>query len=443
MITNMLKKYIFAGLMCCSFAAVLTACSSDEDPFYTASEDDMPRILNTDIPEGKKGEPASLPSIDRTTNFTLDLIVTPAHYTTVTWFIDDVQVAEGLSIDVPVQAGDHMVKVVATTTKGLSTYRLLTLNVRPGAEDPYPAGKDIHETLVIPGSVATMHGVHMEKVAKVIIGGQSVDATYMAGDDCIVYTVPTLPDGIYPLQFADASGFVYGAGSIELNQNPEYPVTGEVTVLEGDFVIDWNADICNVPAAVFADFAEGSIIRIYYEVPEAEYHNMRICSKYWNDVPGGAQIDVTGETPNPFVLTLTEQFKNLVTAEEGMSCVGFGYTVKKITIEEPSETALLEGNFVIDWDAAICHLTPDAMANVPVGATIRIYYEVPEAEYHNLRIVSNYWNDVPGGAQIDVTAETPNPFVLTYTEEFKNLINAEEGWSCVGFGYTVTKITYE
>lgn len=47
------------------------------------------------------------------------MIVTPAHYTTVTWYIDDEQVAEGLKIDVPVLAGDHIVKVVATTTKGI------------------------------------------------------------------------------------------------------------------------------------------------------------------------------------------------------------------------------------------------------------------------------------------------------------------------------------
>lgn len=333
MITNIFKKYIFAGLMCCGFVAAFTACSSDEDPFFTASEDDIPRILNTDIPEGKNGEPASLPSIERTTNFTLDLIVTPVHYTTVTWFIDDVQVAEGLSIDVPVQAGNHLVKVVATTNKGLSTYRLLTLNVRPGAEDPYPAGKDIHEKLVKPGTIATIHGVNMSKVAKVIIGGQTVDATYNAADDCIEYTVPSLPDGVYPLQFVDDSGFVYGGGTIELNENPEYPVPTEMTLLEGNFVIDWDAAICHLTSEMMANIPVGAIIRIYYEVPEAEYHNLRIITSWWTDVPGGAQIDVTDETPNPFVLNYTEEFKDLVTAQDGMSCVGFGYTVTKITYE--------------------------------------------------------------------------------------------------------------
>jgi hypothetical protein len=104
---------------------------------------------------------------------------------------------------------------------------------------------------------------------------------------------------------------------------------------------------------------------------------------------------------------------------------------------------LLEGIFVIDWDAAICHLNPEAFNDIPVGAVLKIYYEVPDAEYHNLRIITNWWNDVPGGAQIDVTADTPNPFTLTFTNEFKDMVTSQEGMSCVGFGYTVTRITYE
>lgn len=326
-------KNIFAAALVCCIAAAFTSCSSDEDPFFSASEDDMPRIINTDLPEGKGGQPASLPGIERTSNFTCEVIVTPAHYTTVTWFIDDVQVAEGLKVDVPVLAGDHQVKIVATTTKGLSTYRLLTLNVRPGAEDPYPAGKDIHETLVKPGTVATIHGANMNKVEKIIIGGQTVQVTYNAADDCIEYTVPSLPDGIYSLQFVDASGFVYGAGTIELNENPEYPEPTEHVLLEGNFVIDWDAAICHLEPETMASIPVGSTIKIYYEVPEAEYHNLRIITNWWTDVPGGAQIDVTADTPNPFELSYTEDFMNLVTTQGGMSCVGFGYTVTQITYE--------------------------------------------------------------------------------------------------------------
>ena len=304
MITKNIFKYMAACLVGIATATALMGCSSEEDPFFTASEDDMPRILNTDIPEGTNGQPASLPSIERTANFALEVIVTPVHYTTVTWFIDNVQVAEGTSVNVPVLAGDHTVKIVATTTKGLSTSRTLKLN-----------------------------GVNMSVVTKVIIGSQTVDATYDAANDCVTYTVPSLPDGTYDLRLADATGFVYGAGQIELNENPEYPVPTETTLLEGQFVIDWDANICHLGADVLADIPVGSTLKIYYEVPEAEYHNLRVVTNWWNDVPGGAQIDIKSDTPNPFLLQFTEEFKEMVTTQEGMSCVGFGYTVTSITYE--------------------------------------------------------------------------------------------------------------
>ena len=88
MITKNIFKYLAACFVCCGLSVAFTSCSSDEDPFFSASEDDYPRIINTDLPEGKGGVPASLPSIERTTNFTCEVIVTPVHYTTVTWFID-------------------------------------------------------------------------------------------------------------------------------------------------------------------------------------------------------------------------------------------------------------------------------------------------------------------------------------------------------------------
>ena len=86
MITKNISKYL--ALFFVGFGlAVTTACSNDDDPFFTASEDDAPRILNTDIPEGKGGEPGVLKNIDRTQNFTYEAIVTPVNYTTVSWLI--------------------------------------------------------------------------------------------------------------------------------------------------------------------------------------------------------------------------------------------------------------------------------------------------------------------------------------------------------------------
>ena len=113
-----IKNILTACLVCCGFAAALTSCSSDDDPFFTAGEDDAPRILNTDIPEGTGGVPGVLNTIERTTNFTFEVIVTPVDNTTVKWYIDDELVAEGLKIDIPLLAGTHTLKIVATTTNG-------------------------------------------------------------------------------------------------------------------------------------------------------------------------------------------------------------------------------------------------------------------------------------------------------------------------------------
>lgn len=159
-----IKHILGMGCLCCTLVATLASCSSD-DPYFTASENDAPRILNTDIPEGSDGQPATLTSIDRTQNFTFEAIVTPVKYTTVTWLIDGTQVAEGLSIDIPLLAGDHILQIVATTTKGLQTSRTCKVVVCPLATDPIPDNKQ-RERLVKPGTAVTLHGKNMEHVLK-------------------------------------------------------------------------------------------------------------------------------------------------------------------------------------------------------------------------------------------------------------------------------------
>ena len=447
MITKNIFKFFAACFICCGLSAVFTSCSSKEDPFFSASEDDYPRIINTDLPEGKGGVPASLPSIERTTNFTCEVIVTPVHYTTVTWYIDDEQVGEGLSIDVPVLAGDHLVKVVATTTKGLSTYRLLTVNVRPAAGDPELANDGRSRWLTI-GTTKTIECQNVTNVTKVFVGKQEASNVSFANGK-LTFNVPSMPEGEYTVSI-EADGMRYGCGVFTVSPD-EYvdPGIKETVLWEGDKDINWGDVNVNISADDLANIPVGAKIRLVYQLIEADYHALRITTPWWGDNPEDQvipQFDLTAETPNPFEFTYTEANKAIVDERGGMLIVGFGYKLTKVVaVEEvaPAETTLLEGNFVIDWEASICHLDADVLATIPTGSVIKIYYEVPEAEYHNLRIVTNWWNDVPGGAQIDVTDDTPNPFTLNYTEDFKNQVTTEEGMSCVGFGYTVTKITYE
>ena len=57
-------------LLAVSFAltgtSTLSSCSSDDEPYFTVSEDDAPRILNTDLADSK---------IDRKTNYKLEIKV--------------------------------------------------------------------------------------------------------------------------------------------------------------------------------------------------------------------------------------------------------------------------------------------------------------------------------------------------------------------------------
>lgn len=131
--------------------STLSSCSSDDDPYFTVSEDDNPRILNTDLADSK---------IDRKTNYKLEIKVTPVHYTTVTWLLDGTQIAEGNTIDQTLPVGIHELKIVATTTKGKSTSRTLKVTVTPAADDP-ALGTNAVELWVAPGAETTIQAAHL------------------------------------------------------------------------------------------------------------------------------------------------------------------------------------------------------------------------------------------------------------------------------------------
>ena len=161
-----------ALLLTISAATAFTACSSDDDPFFTAEETDAPRILNTNIPEWKDGQPQVLITQSRTTNFKFNIIATPRHYTTISWYLDGVLIHEGDSIDQPMLAGDHLLKIVATTTQGLSTSRTTRVVITPADGDPI-LGTKAKDLWVAPGATTTIHGCsNLDKVAKVLIGGK-------------------------------------------------------------------------------------------------------------------------------------------------------------------------------------------------------------------------------------------------------------------------------
>ena len=329
-----IKNILTACFVCCGFAVALTSCSKDEDPFFSANENDAPRILNTDIPEGKGGEPGTIGNIERTQNFTYGIIVTPVHYTTVTWYIDDELVYTGDSIDVPVLAGDHIVKIVATTTKGLSTSRTCKLMVRPADGDPELAGDSKSRWLTI-GSTHTVDCANVTSVAKVFVGKtEATNVTYADGK--LTFTVPQMDEGDYTVAI-EADGMRYGCGLFTVSAE-KYVDTGvkETVLWEGDKDINWGASNVLISSETMAQVEAGATIRIEYDIidmPEG-YHAMRITTNWWGDEAADQvipQFDLTDDTPNPFEFTYTEANHAIVQEREGMLIVGYGYKLKKVT----------------------------------------------------------------------------------------------------------------
>ena len=439
MITKNILKYLAACLVCCGIATAFTSCSSDDDPFFSASEDDYPRIINTDLPEGKGGVPAAFTSISRDENFTFEVIVTPADYTTVTWYIDDELVAEGLKVDVPVIAGDHLVRIVATTTKGLSTFRELTLNVRPVAGDPELATDGRSRWLTI-GTTKTIECKNVSNVTRVFIGKTECgNVSYANGK--LTFDVPSMEEDEYPVSI-EADGMRYGCGVFTVSKD-EYvdPGIKETVIWEGGVDINWGDANVFLSPEVMTNVPVGATIQLHFEMIEAEYHALRVTNQDWSSdiVP---QIDGFNEYPSPYEFEFTADHKAIADAK-GMLITGFGYKLTKVVVIEgvaPAEVTLWEGGVDINWGDSNVFITAEDMAQVPAGAKVSLFYDMIEAEYHALRVTNQDWSSdiVP---QVDGFNEYPSPYVFEFTADHKAIAEAK-GMLVTGFGYKLTKVTF-
>lgn len=335
----MKKIYFLAMLMLLLTGGMtFTSCSSDDDPFITANEDDEPRILDPYFPDWSNGQPGEFKNFTRDVNLDAYVIVTPAEHTTVKWYIDDVEVAEGVNINMPLIAGEYILKVVATTTKDKTTSRTGRVVVRPCAGDPYPA-KDIANLQVRPGSKAKLRGSNMNKVTKIVFGDTEVPVTFVdKGEESYVeYDVPALPLGTYKLKLIDADGIVYGGGSIVLSD--EVPEIKENILWEGHHYVSWelpdgdaNKTFNLIGKEQFMSLSVGSKLIISYTLePSAEYHQMQLVTAWWTELPGTSKVDLTED--GTIELVISQDILDLVGAQDGFLCVGHGYFIDKIVVE--------------------------------------------------------------------------------------------------------------
>lgn len=322
---NVLKAMMMLFAMSFAFAgtATLSSCSSDDDPFFTVSEDDSPRILNTDLADQK---------LDRKTKLNLEIKVTPVHYTTVTWLLDGNQIAEGTTIDQTLPVGNHELKIVATTTKNKTTSRTLNVTVTPAADDP-ALGTNAVELWVAPGAETTIHKCkNLGTVAKVMVGGKEVAFEVLEEGTALKLTAPTgLENGDYDITLVDGEGNQFPCGTIKVTTEPRPSM--ETTLWEGEFSVTWGTPFDALKDTFLSKVKAGTILRVYVD----GNGQGTAATAWWSNIltgkkdPERGDFMVTG--PAKWEFELTDLSIQLLTEQNGLLLVGDGYTVKKVTIE--------------------------------------------------------------------------------------------------------------
>ena len=304
--------------------STLSSCSSDDEPYFTVSEDDNPRILNTDLADSK---------INRKTNYKLEIKVTPVHYTTVTWLLDGTKIAEGTTIDQLLPIGNHELKIVATTTKGKTTSRTLNVTVTPAADDP-ALGTNAIELWVAPGETTTIHKCkNLGLVQKVLIAGKEAAFEVLDEGTALKVTAPSdLANGDYDITLVDGSGVQFPCGKIKVTTEPRPSM--ETTLWEGEFAVTWGTPFEALKETFLSKVKVGTILRVYVDGKGQG----TATTAWWNNILTGKGGDIERgdfmvDGPATWKFELTDYSIQLLTEQDGFLLVGDGYTVKKVTIE--------------------------------------------------------------------------------------------------------------
>ena len=418
-----MKKIYHILLIMLAMSFGLIACT-EETPFSTATENDDPRILDPLFPDRVNGELPVVSNISRDANFSMTLSVTPADYTTVTWFIDEEEIQTGKEIDLALKAGTYHLKVTATTSIGKSTYREGLIQVNPLADDPW-ATEIGFERIITTGAKAQLYGNNLDKVNSIVIGGKTAtDIAYTENGEnsYIEYTVPEgLADGTYRIILVDNGGNEYGGNKVTVTSDALITAGSERTTANSEWVMT-GINLNQIESFTFGGQTVSSFIRqsetvIAFTCPSLE----------------DGEYTLTGRTTS---------------GKEVMFYTTAG-NITEQTVVVSSERVLWEGHHYVSWDLPDDNpnktfnlIGKDVFASIKAGAVLSIYYSVNSAdEYHQLRTTTGWWNDLPGTAVIEFQEDGVKQIQLT--QEVLDKIQTEDGFLCIGHGYYVDRISVQ
>lgn len=418
-----MKKIYHILLIMLAMSFGLIACT-EETPFSTATENDDPRILDPLFPDRVNGELPVVSNISRDANFSMTLTVTPADYTTVTWFIDGEEIQTGKEIDLALKAGTYHLKVTATTSIGKSTYREGLIQVNPLADDPW-ATEIGFERIITTGAKAQLYGNNLDKVNSIVIGGKTAtDIAYTENGEnsYIEYTVPEgLADGTYRIILVDNGGNEYGGNKVTVTSDALITAGSERTTANSEWVMT-GINLNQIESFTFGGQTVSSFIRhseteIAFTCPSLEDGEYTLTGK----TTSGKEVMFYTTTGN-----ITEQ--TVVVSSERVLWEGHHYVSWDLPDDNPNKTFNLIGK--------------DVFASIKAGAVLSIYYSVNSAdEYHQLRTTTGWWNDLPGTAVIEFQEDGVKQVQLT--QEVLDKIQTEDGFLCIGHGYYVDRISVQ
>lgn len=418
-----MKKIYHILLIMLAMSFGLIACT-EETPFSTATENDDPRILDPLFPDRVNGELPVVSNISRDANFSMTLTVTPADYTTVTWFIDGEEIQTGKEIDLALKAGTYHLKVTATTSIGKSTYREGLIQVNPLADDPW-ATEIGFERIITTGAKAQLYGNNLDKVNSIVIGGKTAtDIAYTENGEnsYIEYTVPEgLADGTYRIILVDNGGNEYGGNKVTVTSDALITAGSERTTANSEWVMT-GINLNQIESFTFSGQTVSSFIRqseteIAFTCPSLEDGEYTLTGR----TTSGKEVMFYTTTGN-----ITEQ--TVVVSSERVLWEGHHYVSWDLPDDNPNKTFNLIGK--------------DVFASIKAGAVLSIYYSVNSAdEYHQLRTTTGWWNDLPGTAVIEFQEDGVKQVQLT--QEVLDKIQTEDGFLCIGHGYYVDRISVQ
>ena len=418
-----------------SLLTVLTVLSSckKKEPYDLQSPDDNPRIL---IPyEGDEG-PAVNRGVTNPDAYYDSVVVVPTAFTTVNWYLDKVLVHTGFKINKTFPTGTYNLLIEAVTTAGKKTSRSGKLVVSAAASDPYVAAPTSGRHLAANKTV-TVEGRNLAQVKKLVLTRDLFAKDEVCNlvpsavsDGSITFTLPEMADGNYYFRLQDGEGNVYGSDIVSVHH--------DALILSkfDSFTPGQTWKIQGINLQDVASLTLGEVTITALTVTETE---IKLTAP--NVEEGSYNLSVLDKNGTPVSFATSAGLVQQVSA-------------RALSAEEKT---LWEGSKVLKWDENNIKLTKNDMAAVPMGSTINIEFSIlpsgdpeyydPEKgglnEYQALRIITPGWN-----AADDILAQqdmggASSPFSFTYDEQRKGLVESKESMSLVGWGLTITRITYK